>query len=713
MRWVAGTLVLAASGLVAGVAAAGGPPTPEERHALLLKERHLVAPLEPGGAGALGAAAGVDSLHYRLDLSFDVQSKTVSGSVTGTYEVVTPGLTSLVINLYDNMAVSSIASGTTPLSFTRASNKLNVALDRPYATGETFDVTVAYSGTPQSLGFGSFDWSKHSGVTIISSLSEPTYGPTWWPSVDDPSDKITAEMNYRVDGSYVAVSNGVLTGSTDNGDGTVTWHWNESYPISTYLISIAATNYVSFTHSYTPLGGGAPMEMRYWVYPELLSSATVAFARMPQVLAAYAARFGEYPFLAEKYAIALFPWNGGMEHQTAISIGANLVSGGDHWEFLFAHESSHQWWGDSLTLTDWRDTWLHEGFASYCEALWFEARDGPAAYRPYMESMEDPNFNGPVYNNPGAFSITVYDKGAWVLHMLRYLFGDDAAFFDMLRAYHAQNAYGNVSTPVFQAAAEAAYGSSLGWFFQQWVYSSTDRPTYQWGWSAADTGSGYVLHVRIDQTQAGTVYTMPLVVRVTTGAGAVDRVLWDDAPSKDFAVPIPAPPTGVSLDPDNWVLNRTALVSLPDADGDGVYDAADNCVSVANAPQGDADGDAIGDACDPDADNDGVTNASDCSWLDAGAIDIPSEVPALEYGDAGMEWPSLAPQAGSGTAYDLVRGDLAARAAACWRPGVAATSIDDLEAPAPESGFFYLVRARNSCGPGTYGTTGATLPPCP
>jgi hypothetical protein len=706
LRWVVGTLVLAASGLAA---AAGGPPTREEREALVLKERRLVAPLETGGAGALGAAAGVNSLHYRLDLSFDVQSKIVSGSVTGAYEVVTPGLTSLVINLYDNMAVSSIVSGSTPLSFTRSSNRINIALDRPYAAGENVEVTVAYSGTPQSLGFGSFDWSKHSGVTIISSLSEPTYGPTWWPSVDDPSDKVTAEMNYRVDGSFVAVSNGVLMGSTDNGDGTVTWHWSESYPISTYLISIAATNYVSFTHSYTPLGGGAPMEMRYWVYPELLNSAIGSFARMPQVLAAYAAHFGEYPFLAEKYGIALFPWGGGMEHQTAISIGANLVNGGDHFEWLFAHETSHQWWGDSLTLSDWRDTWLHEGFAAYCEALWFEARDGPAAYRPYMESMEDPNFNGPVYNNPGAFSLTVYDKGAWVLHMLRYLFDDDTAFFDMLRSYHAQNAYGTVSTPIFQAAAEAAAGVNLDWFFQQWVYSSTDRPVYEYGWTVADTGSGKLLYLNIFQSQSGTVYTMPLIVQV----GNTKWLLWPDARSENFVIPVAAPPSSVTIDPDNWVLNRAALVSLPDTDGDGVYDAADNCVSVANAPQGDADRDAIGDVCDPDADNDGVPNAADCSWLDAGAIAFPAEVAALTYGEAGLAWPSLAPQAGPGTAYDLVRGDLAAHAASCWSPGVTATSIDDTQAPAPESGFFYLVRGRNSCGAGSYGTTGMTLAPCP
>ena len=714
--------LLLAFGGISGAGARGADelapiPTPEERAEVRKQEgRRLPAPTPATeGAGIEGAAVGVDALHYTLDLTFNATSKTVSGSVTGQFEALNAGLTALVLNLYDNMTVSAVTLGGSPLAFTHTGNLMTATLDRPYAIGETFEVEVAYSGSPLNTGFGSFTWSAHRGDPIFASLSEPTYGPTWWPSVDDPGDKVTADMIFTVKNTLVAVSNGTLLGATPAPGGMTEYHWQETYPIAPYLISIACSNYDTITQSYTPLAGGSPMLVRHWVYPEHLTEAQASFAVVPGMLATEAGLFGEYPFLAEKYGMAIFTFSGGMEHQTATSYGAPLVTGTNQYEWIIAHEMAHQWWGDSLTLFDWRETWLHEGFATFSEALYFEVLNGSTYYHLYMNSLDPGSFSGPVYDNPNRFGTTVYDKGAWVLHMLRRVIGD-AAFFDLLPDYHAAHAYGSVSTTAFRLAAEAAWGQDLTWFFNEWVYGA-GRPAYQWGWLAAEVPPGYVVHVRIDQTQASAPYKMPLDVRIVTPSGTVDAVVWNDATTHDFAIPVPAAPTSVSLDPDNWVLNSAALVPLADGDGDNVPDTADNCAGLVNPTQADLDGDGLGDPCDPDADGDGVSNGSDCGPMDPGASSPPAEVAALSIDAANLSWSDLSTQAGPGVAYDILRGDTGALAidggigsAACEGSGLPGVTVSHGLDPAPGAIDYFLTRARNICGSGIYGFDSASNP---
>ncbi len=703
--------LLAATAALAGGGDVPNPiPSSLERAAVRKNEGHrLPSPAASTEvAGIEGASVGVDALHYTLDLTFNAQSKTISGSVTGQFETLSAGLTALVLNFYDNMIVSGVTLGGLPLAFTHASNVLTITLDRPYATGEIFEVAVSYSGSPANTGFGSFTWSSHRGDPIFASLSEPTYGPTWWPSVDDPGDKVTADMIFTVKNTLVAASNGTLISTTPKSGAMTEYHWQETYPIAPYLISIACTNYSTITQSYTPLAGGSPMLVRHWVYPEHLTEAQGSFAVVPSMIGTLAGLFGEYPFLAEKYGMAIFTFSGGMEHQTATSYGANLVTGTNSFEWIIAHEMSHQWWGDSLTLDDWRETWLHEGFATYSEALYFEVLNGAAYYHSYMNSLDGGSFSGPVYDNPNPFGSTVYDKGAWVVHMLRHVIGD-AAFFDLLPSYHAAHAYGNVSTTDFRLAAETEWGQDLAWFFDEWVYGA-GRPAYQWGWLAAEAPPGYVVHVRIDQTQAGAPYTMPLDVRVVTPSGTVDAVVWNDGTTHDFAIPVPEAPTSVSLDPDNWVLNAAAIVTLPDGDGDNVPDTADNCPGLLNPAQADLDGDGIGDPCDPDADGDGVLNGSDCGPMDPGAFSAPAEVALLSIDDADLSWSDLSSQAGPGVLYDVLRGDAGTLSidggiggAACHGPGLPGLAASHGPPPAPGGIQYFLARGRNVCGSGSYG----------
>lgn len=723
--------LLVGAGLRPALAADDPPriPTPEERHRLLRAERERWERIgtrreggtrrAPGagprgraaggpGARTAGIAAGVDALHYTLDLEFDAGPRTVTGDVTGQFQVLTPGLTHLVLNLYDNMAVSGVDLGGSPLGFSHAGNLLDITLDRPYAAGEIVEVAVSYSGVPSNSGFGAFSWTTHLSNTLFWSLSEPYYGPVWWPSIDDPGDKVTADMIYTVRNGLVAVSNGVLLSTTSVPGNKTEYHWQTNYPIAPYLISIACTNYSTFADSYTPQGGGAPMEMRYWVYPEDLADAQNDFAVTKDMMNYFAQTFGEYPFLAEKYGMAAVGFSGGMEHQTVTSYGAGLITGTNTYDWINAHELAHHWWGDSLTLLEWPDIWTHEGFATYSEALWFESLGGFPTLKSYMASLDSGPFNGPVYNNPSLFGRTVYDKGGWVLHMLRHVIGD-SAFFQLLYDYHAANEYGATSTPMLQAAAEAIHGQDLSWFFDEWVYG-TGRPTYQWGYTAADQGLGWKLFLRVDQVQAGQLFTMPLDVMVQTTGGSHDFTVMTTPGGNDFTLSLPDQPTGVTLDPDGWLLKNLSQVALPDGDGDGVHDSADNCPSIANAQQFDLDSDGIGNDCDPDIDGDGAANGVDCSPTIALDREIPGEVANAAMAGATLSWSSLAAQAGAGVRYDVILGgngslvpDGDTSGASCLAGNVTGTSTAAGPDPAPGQASYLLVRGRNTCGFGPFG----------
>jgi len=701
------------------------PPTAAERRQLHgrrdpVRDEEMARALE---AASLAPGAPVDVQRYTLALKvIPAPAKRVEGTVRIEARSLTAGLTRLDVGLYDVMAISSIKAGVIPLAFTRASNMVAITLNRPYAAGEMVDVTITYGGTPPVVGYGSFRFLTHNGAEpIISSLSEPTYATSWWPCIDHPADKSIVSMDVNVPGGMVAVSNGLLTATLPQGDGTVTYQWRSSYPISTYLVSLAISNYATWTDSYQPVTGGPAMLVQHWVYPEHLAMAQVDFSVTVPLLEFFSTRFVEYPFVDEKYGHAIFPFGGGMEHQTATSYGASSIKGTHQNDWIVAHEMAHQWWGDSVSPATWDDIWLNEGFATYSEALWWEHLYAAPGLRAYMNSLDSRPFCGPVYAPTcGLFGNTVYDKGAWVLHMLRRIVGD-TAFFEGMRDYEEAHHFDNASTADFQAAMESASGRDLDSFFSRWV-TQAGEPTYQWGWTAASTPAGWVTHVRIDQIQAGVPFQMPVTLRVMAGS-ALDVTLDVNGASLDAALPpVPVQPTQVIFDPDQWLLEDDYTVVLADGDTDGVPNTADNCVTIPNAAQQDLDGDGVGDACDPDLDGDGAANAADCAPGDPSVSSPPAETTGVELtGETttSITW-NLEGAGEPGLSWDLLRGDLSSLLSeggtagmTCIAPGLAQPSAQDADVPAAGHGVHYLVRRRNVCGAGTVGTASDGSPRAP
>jgi len=710
------------------------PPTQEERRRVrkttaagMERRRTLLeqALLQPG--------ASVDVERYTLDIQvIPPPARRVEGTVRIQARAVADDLATLAIDLYDAMGVTSIVAGATPLPFTRGGNQIQVTLDRLYGTGEPIDLAIAYGGTPPAVNdfvTYAFTFGTHpasGGAPIIWSLSEPGYAPTWWPCIDHPADKAMVDMDLRVPDTLIGVSNGVLIDTVAHGDGTRTYRWRSAHPMSTYLVSVAISDYVSWTDYYPPVTGGPVMPVQHWVYPEKEAAARTDLDVTVPMLTFFSGLWGEYPFVDEKYGHALFPFGGGMEHQTCTSYGAALIRGDHRYDWIVAHELAHQWWGDSVGPAEWPEIWLNEGFATYGEALWRESVAGPAGLRAWMSSLDSRPFCGTVYDPEAAgcnlFGQTVYDKGAWVLHMLRRVVGD-VAFFQGLREYFIAFKDSSASTTDLRLVMETDSGQDLGSFFSRWVFQPGE-PHYRFGWLAAPTPGGWVTHVRIEQAQAGGLFSMPIELQVVYPGGSEAFVVQNLAAAQDLALPpVPGPPTSVAFDPDSWILKTVSSMILPDADADGVPDTADNCPSNANSGQDNLDGDAAGDACDPDLDGDGRDNGTDCAPADPTAQDPPGgEAMAVMVDGGGSAVLTWTPAAGAPPTWtwDIIRGlaqqlrvDGAMSGAACVATALTAASFTDTVLPPPADAFYYLVRSRNACGPGPLGGGTPGAPPRP
>jgi len=452
------------------------------------------------------------------------------------------------------------------------------------------------------------------------------------------------------------------------------------------------------------------MPVVYYVYPAHLANAQISFSATPAMITYFAQKFGEYPFVDEKYGMTEFVFGGAMEHQANTSYGESLINGSHSNDRTIAHELAHQWWGDAVSPRTWADIWLNEGFASYCEALWAENTGGAVAYRSIMQSYYHTTWGPSVYNPTNLFGTTVYHKGAWVQHMLRHVVGD-AAFFQAQRDWYQNNMYGVGDTAGYQAQVEASSGGgSLDWFFDEWVYGPS-MPTYRWSWSAANTGSGYMLYLRVDQLQINaSVFQMPIDIDVTTASGTTRHVIVNAQPTEDFLIPLSSAPTAVTFDPEIWILKVVSSTAAVDEDGDGVPDRNDNCPSNANGSQANLDGDAAGDACDLDDDNDQVLDPDDCAPLDASA-GRPLVVNVATVTTSGVTW-TPTPLADR---YDVTRGLLSASHdgdyGACLVDGTVATSASDPSIPPAGDGYLYLVRGvDDACGgPGTWGLNSSGL----
>ncbi len=541
---------------------------------------------------AAGDYERFDAGFYHLTLDIRLSPRLVVGQTRIDGRARGGPLERLVLDFVSGgMQVDSVRTPEgAPLAFVHADDSLEIALPAPVAPGERVAVDVYYHGLPTGAGFTAdafvFGTARSNpSLPVVWTLSEPYGARAWWPSKDHPSDKAdSVALTVTLPKPLVLGSNGLRTRRTETAT-TTTWTWRSRYPIATYLVSLAAGVYETSSQTYTrpdtlaarPGYGALSLPIVHYQYQgsKLLESADPyrGWKRVVDVLPVMEWWFGPYPFAEEKYGHAEVTFGGGMEHQTLSSMGGNSVS-------LVTHELAHMWFGDLITLRYWPHLWLNEGFASYAEQLYWEARPDLYPGRAAANLRNEMNL---ARSAPGTLLVTgadtlrvyalfdgnrVYAKGAVVLHMLRRIVGDPA-FREILHRYTGDPAlrYGTAVTADFQRAAEAVYGDDLGYFFRQWVTEGSGYPVYalRWGRAAAAEG-GYDVTVTLSQTQGGareapTIFQMPFTLAIQTEQGEERVRAFNSRAEEQFTFHVEGRPTGVVFDPDFDILRGEKVVA--------------------------------------------------------------------------------------------------------------------------------------------------------
>ncbi len=525
-------------------------------------------PYDSGGPLAPEQAA-YDARFYDLAVRVEPADSSLEGVLTMTARLVRP-TDRIALDLDPLLEVREVdvGGGSGELSrveWGRERGRIRIPLPPDLRPGDDVRVRVAYGGRPRVAPRPPWDggvtWARTpSGAPWIATSNQMIGADVWWPVKDHVSDKPDSmAIRVTVPDPLVVASNGRLRSVEDAGDGRTTWNWFVSTPISTYNVALNIAPYVRLDTTLTSLAGQT-FPISFWVLPEDEAAGRAFLPEIVEHVRWFERTVGPYPFRIDKYGVAQTP-HLGMEHQSIIAYGADFangaMTGGVDWGFdaLHHHELSHEWWGNLVTNADWKDMWLHEGFGTYMQALYIEDTQGRDRYLEYMRSLRPRIGNRkPVAPREVTTAQGIYDghdiyfKGAWVLHTLRWLIGEDALKLALRRmAYpdpeHWRATDGSqvrsVDTEEFVDIAEEVSGRPLDRFFEVYVYEAglpqldiTRREgAVDLAWRAPD----------------GRPFDLPVPVRVD---GETLRV---EMPGGRATIPVAAG-ADVAVDPEGWLL---------------------------------------------------------------------------------------------------------------------------------------------------------------
>ena len=515
----------------------------------------------------------LDVEHYRFALTLADSTDRIAGVATVRMRMLSAGVGAVWLDLANvsgerqghGMRVGAVTRMGTPLVFTHTSDRLTISLDHPSSIGEVVEVTVRYEGIPaDGLHFAT---AKDGSRTVFSD-DWPNKARQWLPTIDHIADKATMEMDVVAPNQYQVISNGRRVEQTDLPHDTRRTVWRESVPIAPWLFVLGVARFAVET-----VGEYAGTPIETWVMAQDRDAGFHDFA-VPthDVLAFYSERIG--PFSYEKLAnVQSNVGGGGMEAASAIMYAPTSVTGTRslRWRNVVIHEIAHQWFGNAVTESDWNDVWLSEGFATYFTLLFIEHAYGRDEFttglRDSRRTVVDfygktPDYRVVHENLSDMAQVTTamtYQKGSWVLHMLRQRMGDDR-FWSGIRDYYAHFRNGNASTTDFRLAMERASGLDLAPFFQQWLYrGGIPRLEGTWQWNAATRQ----LVVQLAQTQPGAPFQLPVDIGVSVGGNLLIEHADLSTPTGRFVFPMEKEPVSVELDPDVRLLFEGRLTRQP------------------------------------------------------------------------------------------------------------------------------------------------------
>ena len=455
---------------------------------------------------------GYDVTFYDLNLTLDPVHKKLGGEVSIGFRAL-ENLEILRFDLFKNLKIHSVTMSGKRLSFKRNERAVYVALNEPLEAGKDYSMIVSYGGKPSEARKppwrGGMVWKEDkNGNPWTGVTCESEGGSIWFPCKDHLSDEPdSVRLLMTVPEGLQVISNGILENHVSR-HGKESYTWSTHYPINIYNITFYAGKYDHITDTLTTTRG--LLNLDYYVLPENYEKAKKHFTQVKNVINIYSEAFGPYPWIKEGFKLVESPFEG-MEHQTAIAYGSGYEDlswlGGD---YIIVHETAHEWWGNAVSVSDFSDIWLQEGFATYSELVFAEKMKGYDTSLMYANYWLASSINNklPVVG-PSSVSYwdykdgDVYGKGALILHTIRNVINDSTLFFNILQTFYREHAAGShVTTNDFKEVVERLTGQDWDKFFEAYLYSRK-VPVLKWYYGSYDIGR---------DSRSGNSFTVPFVV---------------------------------------------------------------------------------------------------------------------------------------------------------------------------------------------------------
>lgn len=505
----------------------------------------------------------IDVNYYRLELTVEPDTNYINGSLVSYYTATGDSLLTITFDISDSLQVDSVRHRSSLTTYLHQDNKVVITLNDTLFQNDLDSISIYYRGVPQSNGLGTFVQDSYNGQdSIIWTLSQPYGASEWWPCQNNLADKAdSVEILITTNFGQAVATNGVLL-NIDTIGSFHQFHYKSKYPIASYLVAIAVTNYNIYREKYAL--GTDSLAIEHFLYPT--QTLTESNNAMLPFLQMFDSLFGTYPFIDEKYGHASFTFGGGMEHQTMSFMGNY---GGE----LVAHELAHQWFGNKITCGSWTELWLNEGFASYITALTYDFNVvHDSIYFQNILSIwkndlfQYPNesvFRADTTDFRGLFGPNTYLKGAYLLHMLRWKTGDNA-FFSGLKNYVEDTtyAYGFVDTDDLKGHLERSSGMNLTEFFKDWYYGK-GFPDYTTLWTKEVDELSITIQ---QQTSDPSVYFFDIPIPYQIVGPNIDTtiILEPRFPGQTFRIPFTASIDSIIFDPDQWILAKNSFITSID-----------------------------------------------------------------------------------------------------------------------------------------------------
>lgn len=504
----------------------------------------------------------VDVQRYVFLLSLSDASDVIVGETVVEVKFLAAGEREVVLDLVGQaegsetgMTVTAVTDGAgNAVTYRHEADRLHLQLAQPSRKDGEQTFVVSYQGIP---GDGLIIAQNKYGDRTFFGDNWPNRARHWIPAVDHPSDKAINEFVVTAPDHYQVVGSGELVEETNLDDGLRLTHWRSLAPLPTKVMVIGVARF-AVQH----IGEFEGVPVQSWVYPQDREAGFFDYALAGPILKYFEDRLGPFPY-AKLANVQSKTRYGGMENASNIFYHENSINGSRGSEGLLAHEIAHQWFGDAVTERDWHHIWLSEGFATYLTILYLEetygrerlvdelARDAVQIISFYQRNPA-PIVDTTIVDLNRLLSANSYQKGGWVLHMLRNRIGDDA-FWQGLANFYTTYQHGNALSEDFEAIMEAASGQDLTAFFQQWLYQP-GHPQLTWAWRYDERRGEVTLD--LTQTQTDAAFTFPLEVALVLEGRSTPQIetLDVDETTESVTFSVPARPTAVELDPATKVL---------------------------------------------------------------------------------------------------------------------------------------------------------------